>query len=73
MKKKVLKDWHPSFAELSLHKESAVVIYSFERVREREVPSQYYLFSSLPFCKKAQPSIVERASTAYWRDRDVNG
>ena len=40
MNKKVLKDWHPSFAELSLHKESAVVIYSFERVREREVPSR---------------------------------
>ena len=38
--KRVLKYWHPSFAELSLHKESAVVIYSFERVREREVPSQ---------------------------------
>ena len=46
MNKKVLKDWHPSFAELSLHKESAVVIYSFERVREREVPSQCNLFSS---------------------------
>ena len=72
MNKKVLKDWHPSFAELSLHKESAVVIYSFERVREREVPSQCNLFSS-PFLQKAQPSIVERASTAYWRDRDVNG
>ena len=72
MNKKVLKDWHPSFAELSLHKESAVVIYSFERVREREVPSQRYLFSSA-FLQKAQPSIVERASTAYWRDRDVNG